>query len=177
MSAQKSGRKQYSWPIRVIALLLLFQSVSLLVLTAGNFYLQLVRIPDLDSWFDQVESELDLELDQLSLETTRVLEAFTCIVMFSFSIVLALVAAVGFFFLLRFGWVLAMLTQVINLMVSLILYIEFKSVVITPVPWILYVIMGYSIFLVLYLNTADVRTAFFADKVERRSAVRRVADL
>jgi len=66
-------------------------------------------------------------------------------------------AAICFLFLFRFGWVTAMLTQVATLAICLMLYLEFKPIVVYP-------IMVYCILMVLYLNVNDVRLTFFTRK-------------
>jgi hypothetical protein len=66
---------------------------------------------------------------------------------------LSLLAAVGFFRLWRAGWVMAMLVQGLSLLTALVLYFNQQ-------PDYVYMIMLYSIFLVVYLNTFEVQTAF-----------------
>ncbi len=70
---------------------------------------------------------------------------------------LAALAAMGFFVLRPFGWLLAMLTQGTTLLVCLLIY------------WVptweldyLYLLMLFCIVMVLYLNSYDVRVAFNA---------------
>jgi hypothetical protein len=66
---------------------------------------------------------------------------------------LSLLAAVGFFRLWRAAWVMAMLVQGLSLLTALVLYFNQQ-------PDYVYMIMLYSIFLVVYLNTFEVQTAF-----------------
>ena len=73
---------------------------------------------------------------------------------FSILSVLAVLAAIGFFFLLHTGWLSGMLTQGLSLLVALIIYTlggELLSAQLT---------MLYSIFMVLYLNSFNIRGAF-----------------
>lgn len=73
---------------------------------------------------------------------------------FSILSVLAVLAAVGFFFLLHTGWLSGMLTQGLSLLVSLIIY-AFGSEILSA-----QLTMLYSIFMVLYLNSYNIRSAF-----------------
>ena len=67
--------------------------------------------------------------------------------------VLAILSAVGFLFLFRAGWLLAMAMQGATLLGCLALYFYTKPQAIFPV-------MLYSIVMAFYLNTSDVRVAF-----------------
>ena len=67
--------------------------------------------------------------------------------------VLAILAAIGFLRLRRAAWTVALLVQGSALLIALILYFREK-------PWYAYILMLCGIFIVLYLNTYDVRMAF-----------------
>ena len=67
--------------------------------------------------------------------------------------ILAAVAAVGFLFMRRRGWLPAALAQTLGLGTCLALYAELEPVFVYPV-------MVYCIVMVLYLNSRDVRTVF-----------------
>ena len=64
--------------------------------------------------------------------------------------ILAAVAAVGFLFMRRRGWLPAALTQTLGLGTCMVLYAELEPVFVYPV-------MVYCIVMVLYLNSRDVR--------------------
>jgi len=68
--------------------------------------------------------------------------------------VLAVLAAIGFFFLLHTGWLSGMLTQGLSLLVSLIIYTMGREILLAQLT------MLYSIFMVLYLNSFNIRGAF-----------------
>ncbi len=67
--------------------------------------------------------------------------------------ILAAVAAVGFLFLRRKGWLLAALAQTLALGTCLALYSELE-------PLFVYPVMLYCIVTILYLNSRDVRAVF-----------------
>jgi hypothetical protein len=66
---------------------------------------------------------------------------------------LAILAAVGFFFLRHIGWLSAMLVQGLSLFIALIVYFNYGL-------RIAQVTMVYGILMVLFLNSILVRTAF-----------------
>ena len=68
--------------------------------------------------------------------------------------VLAVLAAIGFFFLLHTGWLSGMLTQGLSLLVSLIIYALGSEILAAQLT------MVYSIFMVLFLNSFNIRGAF-----------------
>ncbi|HSM54732.1 MAG TPA: hypothetical protein VK879_01140 [Candidatus Sulfomarinibacteraceae bacterium] len=78
--------------------------------------------------------------------------------------VLALLAALGFFTLRPGAWVIAILVQALSLLSSLIYYFDRR-----PQSFVLYSLMVYSIVMVLYLNYANVPSAFRAQPGTRRS--------
>jgi hypothetical protein len=67
--------------------------------------------------------------------------------------ILAMLAGIGFFRLWRGAWLLAMFLQGSSMLLALILYFVKK-------PNHIYLLMLMGIFMVLYLNYADVRTVF-----------------
>lgn len=69
--------------------------------------------------------------------------------------VLALVAAIGFLRPRPGAWVVAMLVEGLNLLLALLFYFRYGSD-----NFYLYAIMVYAIFMVLYLNYAQVPTTF-----------------
>jgi hypothetical protein len=66
---------------------------------------------------------------------------------------MTLLAAFGFLFLQRRGWLLAAIAQGLNLGVCLWLYYQVA-------PYYAYPIMAYCVLMVLYLNSNDVRLVF-----------------
>jgi len=69
------------------------------------------------------------------------------------SAILTLLSALSFLFLYRRGWLLAAIAQGLSLAVCLWLYSWFQ-------PGYVYPIMAYSILMILYLNSQDVRMVF-----------------
>ena len=121
-------------PIRMIGLLLILQVIGL----AGIGAYELVQV----DW-QQVDPEAP------SQQEIRAAAFF----LFAPPAVLALLAALGFLFLSRKGWLLAAIAQGLSLGVCLWLYSELKPVYVYP-------IMVYCILMVLYLNSHDVRVVF-----------------
>ena len=123
-------------PVTVLGLLLLLQAVGLFGL--GVFYFvrlywqhALTRAVLLAELFDQLLISL----------------AFLPLAL------LALLAAIGFLRLWRNAWRNAMLLQGLSLWVALVLYFSRK-------PGYVYMVMLYGIFMVIYLNYADVYATF-----------------
>ena len=123
-------------PIRVIGLLLVLQAVGL----AGIVAYELSRV----DW-----RRLDLESP-----SGQLIGAANSL-LFAPPAVLALLAALGFLFLSRRGWLLAAISQGWSLGVCLWLYSESEPVYVYPV-------MVYCILMILYLNSHDVRVVFHA---------------
>ena len=73
--------------------------------------------------------------------------------LFSAAAILAAVAALGFLFLRRKGWLPAALAQTLALGTCLALYAEME-------PLFVYPVMMYCIVTILYLNSRDVRAVF-----------------
>ncbi len=67
--------------------------------------------------------------------------------------VLGLLAAIGFFRLWRMAWIIAMLGQGLSLLTALVLYFDQR-------PHYVYIIMLYSIFMVIYLNYSEIYALF-----------------
>ncbi len=128
----ETGRR----PIWVIGLLLILQAAGL----AGVVAYELSRV----DW-----RRVDLEAP-----SGRVIEAATSL-LFAPSAVLSFLAAMGFLFLARRGWILAALSQGASLAICLWLYSG-------PAPLYVYPVMVYCVLMVLYLNSHDVRVVFHA---------------
>lgn len=88
-------------------------------------------------------------------ETT---EMVTTLLTFDIISGLAILAAIGFFFLRHVGWLAAMMVQGLSLFLSLIIYFRWGLLVAQMT-------MLYCIFMVLYLNSILVRTAFRSKSV------------
>ncbi len=133
------------WPIRAISLLLLIQATGLLSISIYLFS----RI----GW-EREFNDVALSVD--ALETTSFIGFFVPVAS------MMLFAAIGFFFLWRIAWLIAMITQGSSLFGALSIYFTFTSVLSSAN--FIYLIMLYSIVLVLYHNTNDVRITFQAAK-------------
>lgn len=129
------------WPIRAISLLLIIQAIGLLGIS-----LYLFSSVDWESEFN------DVALSVNALETASFIGFFVPVAAFM------IFAAIGFFFLWRIAWLIAMITQGSSLFGALSIYFTFTSAL--SQARFIYLIMLYSIVLVLYLNTNDVRITF-----------------
>ena len=85
--------------------------------------------------------------------------------LFAPSAVLAFLAAMGFLFLSRRGWLLAALSQGASLAICLWLYSG-------PAPLYVYGVMVYCILMVLYLNSHDVRVVFHSGREDAAPGAR-----
>jgi hypothetical protein len=133
------------WPVRVVGLLLFFQAF---LLSGVTVY-----------FARQIDWERELNDIMLSLPA---LDVFMWGATLAPVILLLLVTAVAFLFYRRFAWLLAMTLQGLILLRCLILYFATSSHLRTS-SWI-HLIMLYSIILVLYLNTTDIRLAFTTER-------------
>lgn len=122
-------------PIRVVGLLLILQVAGL----AGFGAYEAAQV----NW-RQVDP---------AAPTPEAMEAATFVVLYAPPAVLALIAAAGFLFMTRRGWLLAAIAQGLSLGASLWLYSERQ-------PYFVYPIMVYCILMILYLNSHDVRVVF-----------------
>ena len=141
--------KTRSWPVRVNSLLLVLQAAGLGGIGAYNVW-----------WVDWQQVQYDL---LTSLEETGSIEAaeqaIVVALVLGLPAILAVLAALGFFLLLRVGWLLAMFVQALTLLACLLLYVEWEEVLYQE-PLFIYPVMLYSSVMVLYLNSSDVRAAF-----------------
>jgi hypothetical protein len=120
---------------------------------------------------DSSQEGLVLEIQPGSPQEESVLEAARAVgaaVLFSPSIVLAFIGALGFLLFSRRGWLLASLAQTLSLGACLELYYEpfWDS------PGFVYPIMLYCILMILYLNSSAVRVVFHSrrEPAEQRPA-------
>ncbi len=137
----ETGRR----PIRLIGLLLLLQAAGL----AGVVAYELSRV----DWRRAVSGSLGQAVEAAD------------VLLFVPSAVLALLAALGFLFMSRRGWILAALSQGASLAICLWLYSG-------PAPLYVYPVMVYCILMVLYLNSQDVRVVFHHPGREAPEAAR-----
>ena len=143
------------WQIRAVGLLLLLQALGLV---GAAFYTS----AQIDWVAETAPLSMDMPQDQiLAILSSRAMDTLVVSGFYLFGAVLAAAAAIGFFFLWRLGWLLAIFTQGMVLLVSLIFYFRWK-------PPVVYPVLLYSIILVLYLNSFGVQ-AVFHDRVRRRS--------
>ena len=131
--------------IRAVGILLLFQAAAL----AGTTVHKLSLV----DWQLEFIDLLNLREAQ---EASLVLAAFVPVA------IMAVVAAVCLFFLFRFGWLLAILTQGLSLLVCLWLYFQWRPNLVYPA------IMAFCIMMVLYLNSSEVSVAFRAKRASRK---------
>jgi hypothetical protein len=134
----ETGRR----PIRVIGLLLILQAAGL----AGVVAYEISQV-------DWRRLDPESPLGQVIWAATSLL--------FVPSAVLAALAALGFLFLSRRGWILAALSQGASLAICLWLYSG-------PAPLYVYPVMVYCVLMVLYLNSHDVRVVFHSGREAAR---------
>jgi len=128
--------------VTAVGLLLLLQAVGLFVL--GAVYFAIVYL--LDFWAPLSA----LSAEELLLGVVN--KVLMSIIFIPLSL-LAILTAIGFLRLWRNAWTNAMLLQGFTLLIALIRYF-------TGRPFYVYVLMLYSIFMVLYLNYYEVQMAF-----------------
>jgi len=145
-----------SWSIRFIAVLLLVQALGLVVLNVQSIAVASRGGPDITSWGDIIARYNQGAVRDLSSAEAKVIAVLATASLLIPPVLLGLPAAVGFVFRWRWGWVLAMLTQIVILAFSLMVYAEWHG------SSVVYVTMAGSVVMVFYLNVYDVRMAFFA---------------
>lgn len=139
--------KKRPWPVTAVGLLLLLQAVVLFGI--GAFYFAAVYL--LDLWAPLAA----LSAEELFL---GVLDKTLLSIIFIPLSLLAILVAISFLRLWRNAWTNAMLLQGLTLLIALILYFTGK-------PFYVYILMLYSIFIVLYLNYHEVQVAFRSQPV------------
>jgi len=135
------------WPARVIGLLLFLQAC---MLSAISIY-----------FASQINWAHEWEDIMLSITTIDIIMWVATIVPLVFLLVLT---SIGFLLYRRFAWLFAMTIQGLILMRCLFIYFATDSHL-QRSPWI-HLVMVYSIILVLYLNTTDIRLAFTAQPID-----------
>lgn len=155
--------KTRSWPVRANALLLVLQAAGLVGICVYNVYQTDWQQQQIELY---TEGPLSLEIN---VETTEAAEHAVVIVStLGPPAVLAVLAALGFVFLFRVGWMLAMMVQAITLLACLLLYSDWEPVSGWE-PVFIYPVMLYCIVMALYLNSSDVRAAFHVRPRTRRA--------
>jgi hypothetical protein len=139
VASSTARRGSRPWTVRAAGLLLFLQAVGFLAL---SLYLLL----PLD-WRGAADLRLELmsphQIDALWLSIILIPAA-----------ILALISAVGFLTLVRAGWLLAMAVQGATLLGCLIRYFATKPQAIFPV-------LLFCVVMAFYLNSTDVRAAFY----------------
>ena len=156
----KLSKTTRSWPVRANALLLVLQAAGLGGIGAYNVY---------GVEWQQVQQQLETDATLSQRLTETVEQAVVIVLILGIPAALALLAAFGFLFLFRMGWLLAMIVQSLTLLACLLLYTEWEEILYQE-PVFVYPVMLYCIVMVLYLNSSDVRAAFH---VRRRKEIRR----
>ena len=163
-------RRKRTWPVTAVGLLLLLQAAGLLVLSIVYFgAAYLAQMGLLKQLLEQSAEEQLLSLlptpvkmwviaslgavnEELFARMTE--SSFVSIgLLFIALSTMAVLAAVSFLRMERNAWTAAMLVQGLSLLMALLLYFRGK-------PWYVYVMMLYSVPMVLYLNYHEVRVVF-----------------
>ena len=135
--ATAERRRSRPWTVQAAGLLLLLQA-------AGYVALSLYLLLPFD-W-------------SIELMASRQTEALTVSIMLIPAAIVAILSALGFLFLFRAGWLLAMTMQGATLLGCLVLYFGTKPAAIYPV-------MLYGIVMAFFLNSSSVRAAFHGGTV------------
>ena len=130
-------------PVRTIGLLLILEVAGLLALGLYEF----TRV----DW-------RGIDPTQVPPQAVREVAAFA---LFAPPTLLTLLSGLSFLLLRRRGWLIAAIAQGLILAVCLWLYTLFQ-------PGYVYPIMAYSILMILYLNSHDVRVVFRAERGARQ---------
>jgi hypothetical protein len=96
--------------------------------------------------------------DRIDMMSAQQIDALYISIILIPAAVPVVLSAIGFLFLLRAGWLLAMAMQGATLLGCLLLYFDTRPQAIFPV-------MLYCIVMAFYLNSADVRIAFYGEAV------------
>ena len=140
-STVKARRRSRPWTVRAVGLLLLLQA-------AGYVALSIYLLFPYD-WGATAEQGFE------SLSPQQIDALYISIILIPAAVPVVL-SAIGFLFLLRAGWLLAMAMQGATLLGCLLLYFDTRPPAIFPV-------MLYCIVMAFYLNSFDVRSAFHGE--------------
>jgi hypothetical protein len=150
-----------SWPVRANALLLILQAAGL-----GGIAAYTIWQVDWQQLVQQAETGASVSPGLQDAAE----QAVVFVLVLGPPAVLAILAAIGFLFLFRIGWLLAMMVQALTLLACLLLYTEWNTISFSEPPDFIYLVMLYCIVMALYLNSSDVRAAF---QVKPRARSRR----
>ncbi|MCB9149989.1 MAG: hypothetical protein H6641_14635 [Caldilineaceae bacterium] len=139
------------WPVRFTSVLLLLQALGIIYLV--GYYFSII-----DPSRDMPPLE-ELVGYTFTMLPKLVQDSLIISILFTPLVLLTVASAIGFIFLWRGGWVLTMLCQGVILFISLAIFINRPVVVMWPI----HILMAYSIFLVLYLNSSGVQLVFQKD--------------
>lgn len=138
--------------MRANALLLLLQAAGLAGIAAYSIW-----AVDWQAFAQVGEGTVLIELED------EAEHAVITALVFGPAVLLALLATVGFLFMLKAGWLLAMISQGLTLLACLLIFSSWA-------PDFVYPVMLYCIFMVLYLNSSAVRAAFDVRRRTRRAS-------
>ncbi len=135
MSPETQPPGRSPWPLRALSLLLLVQG-------AGLGYLAQWKLPPgLNYYFGSLA------------ELSRLLWALLPSITYGLGALIALLVAVDFWRRQPNAWHFALLVQGLTLLAGLLLYLNSR-------PPYLYFMLGYSVYMVLYLHNDEIQTAF-----------------
>ncbi|MEZ4712978.1 MAG: hypothetical protein R3A44_37660 [Caldilineaceae bacterium] len=136
------------WPVRFTSVLLLLQAVGIIYLV-GYYFSHI----DPTRHMPPLEELVGYTFEMLP---TLVQDSLIIGILFTPLVLLTVASAIGFIFLWRGGWVLTMLCQGVILFLSLAIFFNRPAVIMWPI----HILMAYSVFLVLYLNSSGVQLVF-----------------
>jgi hypothetical protein len=148
--------KTSSRPIRAVGLLLILQAIVLVGFIAYGLLQvdwQQLRTDSQQGLVVEIQPDSSQQLEGSVLEAAR---AIGVAILFSPSVVLAILGALGFLLFSHRGWLLASLAQTLSLGACLELYYESFW----EKPGFIYPVMLYCILMILYLNSSEVRVVF-----------------
>ena len=148
--------KTSSRPIRAVGLLLILQAIVLVGFIAYGLLQvdwQQLRTDSQQGLVVEIQPDSSQQLEGAVLEAAR---AIGVAILFSPSVVLAILGALGFLLFSHRGWLLASLAQTLSLGACLELYYESFW----EKPGFIYPVMLYCILMILYLNSSAVRVVF-----------------
>jgi hypothetical protein len=140
-STVTARRRSRHWTVRDVGLLILLQD-------AGYVALSVYLLFPFD-WGMLAE-------DRIDMMSAQQIDALYVSIILIPAAVPVILSAIGFFFLFRAGWLLAMAMQGATLLGCLLLYFDTRPLAIFPV-------MLYCIVMAFYLNSSDVRIAFYGE--------------
>ncbi len=141
--------------VRVVGVLLILQVIGLVAIGLYEFS----SLP-WDRWVSAGNGQVQVQNVPRSVER-QVVQAVLYVFFFLPAAVLLLLAGLGFLLLRRRGWLLASVAQGLILLVCIFSFPE-------PRPGFAYLLIAYSVLMVLYLNSRDVRAVFHSRNLQVR---------